>query len=473
MAERSFEREVQDLRLRRRRNLSRRRHSRDHQSLAAIRRLLRRRLSGRADLASHGRARRRQGRDERPRRAFRDVRFGSRRRRDALGVGHVSGARRGDLEIDRGHQCRVRRAVEPRFERRHRRRADRHRRGLWRRLLDHAGAHPRLCDEVADLASRSAPQSADDGADGRGGLRTVGGLELAGHARSAHPLLSCAWAIRRQGQQEARLHAAPGAGKSVPRRQPHRAAARVVHAGEGEAREALAGRGRVHQEPQAQRIHRPEGGRRSASSCSAASSMACFARLQQLGLADVYGEILDPDLCPQCRLSDHRRRDGRILPRQVGGADGRRGRARLSRAGAEHAAAPPRHPDEDCGQGRAADGRRIHRAGRGHGRARLSPGACARAAAQSAAGPRSVADSRAREGQGARQDGAAAPARLLHRLPGASDLRRDETGRERTRVRTTSRPTSAAICSRSCRPSTSARRRWAMASGLPRPPRSM
>ena len=180
------------------------------------------------------------------------------RRGDALGFGHVSGARRGDLEIDRGHQCRGRRAVEPRLERRHRRRADRHRRGLWRRLLDHAGAQPRLRDEVADLASRSAPRSADDRADGRGGLRTVGGLELAGHARSAHPHLSRARAIRRQGQQEARLHAAPGAGKSVARRQPHRAAARFVHAGEGEAREALAGRGRVHQEPQAQRILRPE-----------------------------------------------------------------------------------------------------------------------------------------------------------------------------------------------------------------------
>ena len=39
--------------------------------------------------------------------------------------------------------------------------------------------------------------------------------------------------------------------------------------------------------------------------------------------------------------------------------------------------------------------------------------------------------------------------------------------------RITSRPTSAAICSRSCRPSTSARRRWAMAWGPPPPRRSM
>ena len=39
-----------------------------------------------------------------------------------------------------------------------RRRADRHRRGLRRRLLDHAGAQPRLCDEIADLAARSPAQ---------------------------------------------------------------------------------------------------------------------------------------------------------------------------------------------------------------------------------------------------------------------------------------------------------------------------
>ena len=105
--------------------------------------------------------------------------------------------------------------------------------------------------------------------------------------------------------------------------------------------------------------------------------------------------VLDPDLCPQCRLSDHRGRDGRILPRQVGGADGRRGRARLSRAGAEHAAAPPRHADEGRRQGRLPMGGEYTAPVDGHGRARLSSGACARAFAQSAAGSRSRAHSRA------------------------------------------------------------------------------
>ena len=101
--------------------------------------------------------------------------------------------------------------------------------------------------------------------------------------------------------------------------------------------------------------------------------------------------VVRADLRPQCRLSDHRGRDRRLLPRQVGGADGRRGRARLSRAGAEHDSAPPRHADEGRGQGRLADGRRIHRAGR-----------CSRASAAffadhaPAVAAQSAADSRSR-----------------------------------------------------------------------------
>ena len=52
----------------------------------------------------------------------------------------------------------------------HRRRADRHRRGLRRRLLHHAGAQPRLCDEIADLAARSPPQPRIHRQGGRGRL---------------------------------------------------------------------------------------------------------------------------------------------------------------------------------------------------------------------------------------------------------------------------------------------------------------
>ena len=60
------------------------------------------------------------------------------------------------------HQCRLRRARQPGLQRRHRRRADHRRRGLRRRLLDHAGAQPRLRDEIADLAARPAPEPAVD-----------------------------------------------------------------------------------------------------------------------------------------------------------------------------------------------------------------------------------------------------------------------------------------------------------------------
>ena len=47
---------------------------------------------------------------------------------------------------------------------------DHRRRGLWRRLLHHAGAHPRLCDEVADLAARSPPQPTNASSSDREGL---------------------------------------------------------------------------------------------------------------------------------------------------------------------------------------------------------------------------------------------------------------------------------------------------------------
>ena len=143
---------------------------------------------------------------------------------------------------------------------------------------------------------------------------------------------------------------------------------------------------------------------------------------------------LDSALCPQCRLSHHRRRDGRILPRQVGGADGRGGRARLSRAGAEYAAAPARPPDQDCGKDVLPMGGEYTAPVVVKGLRAFLLAHAPELLAQPAADPRSRADSRAREGQGARQVGAAASARLLHRLSGATDLRRDETGREGARA---------------------------------------
>ena len=199
---------------RRRGHVPRRGHSRHNQGAAAIGRLLRRGLSGLADLPPHGRSRRRKGRARRTRRAFRDVGFRSNCRGDAFGVGDVPAPRRSNVEIDCWNQCRRRRALQSFVWRRHWRRTDHHRRRLRRRLVHHAGAQPRLCPEIANLAARSAPEPADAGAHGGRGVRAVRGVEHACHARSAHPHLSCSRTVRRQGQSETKIHFARGAGKS-------------------------------------------------------------------------------------------------------------------------------------------------------------------------------------------------------------------------------------------------------------------
>ena len=72
MAERSFAEEVGKLRPGRGRDLSRRGHPRRHQGAARVRRLVRRRLSGRADLAPDGRPRRRRGHPGRARHPLRE-----------------------------------------------------------------------------------------------------------------------------------------------------------------------------------------------------------------------------------------------------------------------------------------------------------------------------------------------------------------------------------------------------------------
>ncbi len=108
-------------------------------------------------------------------------------------------ARRGDLEIDRRHQCGGRRAVQSVLARRDRRRHDHHRRGLRRRRQRDPGALLCLCAEILDVAARSAPRSAVDRAHGGERLRAVGGEPRAGDAGAAHPRLPRHRRIRRQG----------------------------------------------------------------------------------------------------------------------------------------------------------------------------------------------------------------------------------------------------------------------------------
>ena len=92
--------------------------------------------------------------------------------------------------------------VQSRLRRRPRRRADRHRRGLRRRRLDHPGAHARVRDEVADLAARPAPGPSDHREHGREGLRALRGIEHAGVPRAAHPRLPRARRVRGEGQPQ-------------------------------------------------------------------------------------------------------------------------------------------------------------------------------------------------------------------------------------------------------------------------------
>ena len=246
MAERSFTHEVGKLAPRRRTGVPRRGHPRGHQGAAAVRRRLCRRLPGRADLASHGRAVRCAGAAEGARHPLRSQRLGGRRRRDARRVGQLSDPRRGDLEIHRRHQRRLGCAGERRVRRRHRRRAGDHRRGLRRRLLDHAGALARLRDEVADVAARSAAEPGEHRGHGGARLRAVGGVEHAGHAGAAHPRVSRVRIVHRRRQPQAVVHGAGCARQSGARRESHRAAAGELSARAGEDQSALAGGGGVH-----------------------------------------------------------------------------------------------------------------------------------------------------------------------------------------------------------------------------------
>ena len=363
MAERSFEREVQDLRLRSRRIFRGEGILAITKALAAVRRLLCRRLSGRADLASDGRARRRQGRD------------------DDLGVHFETSASEAAAAatLSASVMYPVRGAV------------------TWKST---AGTNV-AADALSNLAS--------GGVTG-GALIIIGedygeGSSIMQERSHAYAMKSQIWLLdpRPESADARQAWSRRASNCRRPRTTPVMLEVRIrtchVHGQfvakdnkqpePSRSREALENPSRdvnrivlppasfMHEkeklekrwpaavefikEPQAQRILRPRRTARSASSCTAASTTASCARLQQLGLADVYGETVGPDLCAQCHLSADRRRDGRhsasasqaVLMVEEGAPE-------YHRAGAEHAPAPPRHPDQDCRQGRAADGRRIY-----------------------------------------------------------------------------------------------------------------
>ena len=212
MAERSFAKEVEALKLGDGETFRGEGILAVTKALAAVRRRLCRRLSGRAGVASARRAGRRRGHDGRARRASGDLHQRGLRRRDARRLDQLSAARRRHLEVDRRHQRGGRRAVEPVVARRDRRRDDHSRRGLRRGRERHPGALLCLCDEILDVAARSAPRPADHRAHGREGLRAVRGEPRARDAGAARARLPRHRRIHRQDQ--------PRLGEVRP--QPHR-----------------------------------------------------------------------------------------------------------------------------------------------------------------------------------------------------------------------------------------------------------
>ena len=222
------------------------------------------------------------------------------------------------------------------------------------------------------------------------------------------------------------------------RHQPHRAAAGELPAREGEDREALAGRRALHRGAQAQRIlrrrRRRHRHRHAGRHVQHRAARARSARARRRVRREPH-----PALRAQRHLSAGRRRVRALLRRQEGDPD-RRGRpAGIHRAGGQHHPAPRRHPDPDRGQGHAADGRRIYRRRDEGGHAQVRRGLSARPAARGAraAAASQPVDRLAQGAAGGRRQGARPPAVVLHRLPGAADLRRDEAGRARARRRTT------------------------------------
>ena len=219
---------------------------------------------------------------------------------------------------------------------------------------------------------------------------------------------------------------------------------------------------------QDQRVLRARRRRRSASSCRAACTTASSARCSAWASPTLYGEtevplyvlnaaypLVDDEFLGFCEGKDA------VLVVEEGQPD----YIEQAFASMLHKAGRGTRMHR---QGVPADGRRIYRPGRC---STASARSCASRGAAAAAGrgPRAQHRRNGHDLPRSRAGRAGPAARLLHRLPGTADLRRDQAGRDRSSASITSPPTSAAICSRSCRRSSSAPRRWAMAWGRPRP----
>ena len=244
----------------------------------------------------------------------------------------------------------------------HRRRADHRRRGLRRRLLDHAGAQPRLCDEIADLAARSAAEPRIDRQGGRGRLRAVGGVQHAGDAaRCASAPATCTAASSPRTTSARRFTLAEAL--ENPRRDTNRIVlppASYLHEKE-KIEKRWPAAVEIHQGAQAQRVLRADDGD-DRHHHAGRHVQRRDARAAALGLADVWGDTRVPLYVHERHLSAGRRRDRRLLRGQEGGADGRGRPARTTSSRPSPRCCARRDiATKICRQGRAADGRRIYR----------------------------------------------------------------------------------------------------------------
>ena len=276
---------------------------------------------------------------------------------------HVSDPRRGDLQVHRsGINVASDAHRQPGFRRRHRRRADHHRRGLWRRLLDHAGALPRLRDEVAGLAARPAARTC------RRSSRRSRTASSFRRPRNTPVML------------EVRIRACHVHGRFVAKDNKRPSLHACARRWKIRAATPTASCCRRPPTCTSRRRSSSAGRRRSNSSRSASSTNSSVPRSAEVGIV-VQGGMYNArharaaaararrrlrrdrgaDLRAQRHLSADRRRGRRVLPSARRRSSwSRRASPNIIEQALQHDPAPPRHPDQDRRQGRAADGRRIH-----------------------------------------------------------------------------------------------------------------
>ena len=163
-----------------------------------------------------------------------------------------------------------------------------------------------------------------------------------------------------KANKRARIRPDRRAGKPATRSVAHRHAADDLCPREGQVGGPSAGRAEIYRGAPAQRVLRRRGERHrhrrarrrlQHDAPRADAQRACRRIRREQGA----------DLCDERHLSAGRQGVHPLLRRQEGHSD-RRGRpAGLHRAERQHHPAPRRHPDPRARQGRAADGRRIHR----------------------------------------------------------------------------------------------------------------